>query len=523
MKRLRLRITSAAPETQPGFTPLLLDATPRMRRQGAALTFATNQHGYADLRATIPMSLKEQFRFYDRAGTPQIAVTDTDGGKVWSGRVEDVQLGENLLTLGAYGYWRAFSDTQYTALWSDTRVSEWAVVPDTVTSPAAFKTQQFQYDIDNRLYITLPKNTAYGAGDLAGLTYAAPGGGGRTIVALSFDYVIVLPTASWSAYAGAANDNYSSYSAVWTLSGTGATQTGSVNVTFTGKARILIGIQAAANTIGNETGVLYIRITNVRVKTTTAASVTADLIAKDLVATVAASNPYQLSTSTALIQSPGLDLRNELFEDATPADILNDLIRLGGNTTPPTTWECGVYDDQALFYRPTGSAGRTWTVDIDDLQLNRSISTMTNQTYARYQDANGRTLRTSVAFSSPSITRYLLTRQQPIDAQTTDATTALLIRSNAVDDNDDPKPRASIPIRTVYTTNGKRVPKWTPRAGDTIRIRNLPPNVSSDIDRIRVMRLSRTNYDAMREELTVEPEEALPLVDVLLAQKVFNG
>jgi hypothetical protein len=49
-------------------------------------------------------------------------------------------------------------------------------------------------------------------------------------------------------------------------------------------------------------------------------------------------------------------------------------------------------------------------------------------------------------------------------------------------------------------------------------VRNLPPTISTSIDRIRSFRLSRTSYDAMTDTLTVEPEQARPTLDALLAR-----
>jgi hypothetical protein len=59
------------------------------------------------------------------------------------------------------------------------------------------------------------------------------------------------------------------------------------------------------------------------------------------VATVAALNATQLATETVLIESPALDLTDQVYEDRLPADILNSLIALGDNQTPPRQWGVG--------------------------------------------------------------------------------------------------------------------------------------------------------------------------------------
>jgi hypothetical protein len=244
----------------------------------------------------------------------------------------------------------------------------------------------------------------------------------------------------------------------------------------------------------------------------------ADEIVKDLISTVAALNSTQLSSSTVQVQSPALDLLDERYEDMLPNAILDHLIGLGDNQTPPRQWEWGVYDAQLLFFQPEGTNARTWYVDISALELQRTIDQLVNSAYAVYQEAGGRPLRGSVSAVSTSVTRYGLTRRQAVNVSTTSLTQANVQRDAVLNDQDDPPPRFGITFDRIFTVTGASAPIWLPRAGDTIVIRNLPPTLSIDIDQIRTFRIARTSCDVIARTLTVEPLTPLPSLTAMLSK-----
>ncbi len=69
----------------------------------------------------------------------------------------------------------------------------------------------------------------------------------------------------------------------------------------------------------------------------------------------------------------------------------------------------------------------------------------------------------------------------------------------------------------LYDANGNVWPLFSVRAGDTMIIRNLPPTLSTAIDRIRVFRLTRAEYHVDDDTLTLEPESPLPTLAAMLA------
>jgi len=552
------------------------------------LSVATNDRGYAECSGFVPMGLAEAFLLYDRPGLPHVRVSDSSSGAVYEGRLEDVAIVDGGVQITALGYSRSLGDTPYTALWSDTSVSGWRPVLD--TEVAGMFPSRFQFDTNNRLFITPQKNSTQGNTPIVGaLTFAVPYGSSRLISGISFDYTLVAP-ANWTAQLISQTETFGSRAAEWTLASAGPTQTGTkLSLPGTARARLEFSLyyNAAAAVSGAETGDIYLKITNLRIvtattnrvnttlgtniaagtRTVTPGSMTniyvgqslqidqgsatvgesvtvtaitsttftavfafahvttstvnahviyADEIARDLIGTITALNSAQLESSTALVQSPAIDLTDEVYEDRSPSDVLDYLTGLGD--TQSRAWEWGVFGQQLLSFRPQSSASRTWYTDVSSLDVTRTLDQLYNSVYAVYSDASGRSLRTSPTADSTSIARYGVTRRQAISAQTTSATLAGVEASASLSDTNDPRPRSGLTLTQVFDAGGARWPLWSVQAGDTIVIRNLPPTLSTAIDRIRVFRLTRADYHFDDDTLDIEPETPRATLDSLLAR-----
>lgn len=235
-----------------------------------------------------------------------------------------------------------------------------------------------------------------------------------------------------------------------------------------------------------------------------------DEIISSLVSTVAALNSTQLSSSTTNIQSPALDMMDESYEDLKPADIIDYLASRGDSQTTPRMWEAGIGHGQIAYFRPRLSASREWFVDVTSLELARTLDILTNSSYALYEDAADRPLRTPIASDSQSVTHLGLTRRAPAPASTTSATQAAVQRDTLIANSKNPRPRASVQFEAVYDASGGRYPLYMVRAGDTLTVRNVPPSVSSSYDLIRTFRVTHTNYSLLTRTLEIEPEIAPP-------------
>lgn len=571
---------------------LLLDATPYL----TALTCSTDERGFESLSGSLDRALSEVFRYYSQ-GVLYAALVK-DGTIVWEGRLEDPSLhaGDHGSGLGtqALGAWRALTDDRYIALWSTSSVANFVVTTGTMIATYS-ETGRWQLDTNSRLMIELVKGTTYTLNKAAGLLYSVPHGSTRGIVGMQFSIDQNLPAAmTWRAvtFGGDVSTVLTGGVVQANAVGTAALVNRAYHLTFATQTTAGLDLLCNAGVAyAAETGASYVRITNLRlvssttnrVNTTltanraagagvtatvgstagmyagmqfvinsgnnpsemiTVTSVTnttqfvatfvgayvignavqgfaiyADEVAGDIITQISTLNSAQLSSSTALIQSPGLDLTDEIYEDAVPADVLAHLVALGDNQTPPRQWETGVYEGRALFFRPQGSAAKAWYVDVTDLSITRTLEDLSNSVYATYKDARGRTLRTANATDSASITRYGLTRRSNIAADTTSSTQAGVQVSAQLADHADPKPRASIHFEAIYDAYGARYPLWLVRAGDTITIRNIPPSLSSSIDRVRTFRVTHTNYNVFADVLDVEPEAPQPTLEVMLARR----
>ncbi len=188
------------------------------------LSYATNEHGFAELRSSVPMALAEAFLRYDRAGLPHARLNDGPGA-VYEGRIEDVAITGDGISMTALGYSRALSDAPYTALWSSTSVADWE--PITSSDITTRNPERYQMDTNNRLFLAPQKNATYAnTGQIGEFHLTGPNGGSRKIVGLSFDYDMIMP-ANWQLIASSWTLSWARTN-LFTLNATGALQTGSV-------------------------------------------------------------------------------------------------------------------------------------------------------------------------------------------------------------------------------------------------------------------------------------------------------
>jgi len=111
---------------------------------------STNEHGFESFGCFLPMPFVDAWRYYDQLAGKFVRVLA--GGKIviWEGRIEDRKPTVNGLVVGAFGQWRALSDTLYTAIWSDTSSQGWEQINDTLMATAVL--QKFGLDNNNRLF-----------------------------------------------------------------------------------------------------------------------------------------------------------------------------------------------------------------------------------------------------------------------------------------------------------------------------------------------------------------------------------
>jgi hypothetical protein len=524
MSGMMLGLYTAPPSTGGA---LLLDCSPFVQ----SCDFSTSDHGFEALTAPVLRTLAGAFRLFDY---PLMYLgLFWDGQIVWEGRLEDPTLytgGDGSgFTAQALGAWRALSDTKYIALWSKSTVTDFR--PVKTTEIAAAQPDRFTFNAQDVIQIMPQKGATFGttgAAKQAYYAYIMPDGGTRNIIGAQFAFVLTVPAINWRGLLITQSPAWVTVAAPWAFTSAGAGTTArAVHVTFTGVDRLsfFMDLNAADIVLAGETGSAFLRITNLRLVTSTANEVnttltanrtagvnvpatvgstadmyagqelvinsannpseivtvisvgsaaqfnatfannyvignavqgfkvTADEIASHIVASVAALNSAQLSSSTALIQSPDLDLLDENYIDADLGAVLTRLAGLGDNQTPPRQWEVGVYEDRQLYFRPQGN-GRAWYIDATDLSVARTLEQLYNAVAAIYQDTSGRRRVTGTASDTTSAARYGVRRVALPTAQTTSATQAGVERDAYLQDHKDPLPRAAITFEAVYDASG---------------------------------------------------------------------
>lgn len=483
--------------------------------QGVVIT--DNEHGFESLSGFQEMRAHEAFWLYDLAPAKWVVLA-CGGFSVWEGRLEDRKVERGGFGFTAFGAKRAMDDVPYIGLWSTNSYA--GIRPVTDDEIAACSPHLWGMDNNNRIYFEInPNNTYANDADMGAQIYQSPHYGEETIKRFSFSYDIDIPT-DWVVRARLMSNNFGSITIEWTFTSIGVPATGTQDITAVGPERVL-EIDIRNNTGAPVTGAAgYAKLTDIRILGQTTATIFADQIAKGMVDFIQSNfgfafNPNQLSASYALIQSPGVDLQEEIFEDLRPSEILNYLVEKGDASD--RKWEWGVWENQILFFRPRGDAALHWYVDADELTLDSTLESLVNQVYTLYQDPNGRTLRTSYQDNPESHNCYGIWRRAAVSERTTSQVEADLTRDAYLNNHKEIAPRASLTLFGLFDAAGARYPLWMARAGDTVTIRNLPPTLSTEIDRIRTFRISRKSYNVDTDTLTPVPEYALPTLEIQIA------
>ncbi len=489
--------------------PILADWT-----EAREVVFGTNEHGFAELRGRYPMNLSQAFTFYNLNDPPHLVVTD-GLRTVYEGRVEDLGIDEQGLTFGAFGYWRAFSDLRLSALFADSDLSNWYVLNG--EEVAGVVTNRYEIDKYNRLYAAPKKDETFSSATaFCSFGYRLPDLSITQIERVVFSYQFDMP-APWKVKLARCSADWTELSVVWSLTGNGSLQSGTnhaVDVTACDALRFTVYYDGSAAAYTGESGDDYFRLTNLTVSAFDATDVYADHVVRVLVGEISSRNPTQISADTSQIQSPGLALRDERYEDSYPAEIINGLSSLGDDQDPPQTWTAAVWSGRRLQFAPRGVRASNWYVDVAVLQIERSFQDLINAAYGVYRE-NGRGNRRT---AEASVGTYDVVRLEAVDTSTTSETTALAHRDAFLSDSSVPRPRARVQTTGLFDEMGAQHPLYRARAGDYLTLRNLPPDLG-DLNNLRTFRIGSTRYNAETDEIEIEPETAIPSLAILVARR----
>lgn len=495
--------------------PLLGDWT-----EAQGVSFSTNEHGFAELTGFKPAGLAESFSFYRREDPFHIELTD-GRSPVYQGRVEDIRIVPGGFGFTAFGYWRAFDDLLINADYSNTDLSDWGVLQDDevaeVDTPVRYENDKY-----SRLYMAPKTDATFADNEGHGsFGYAVPDLSSTQLTRITFNWYFKAPS-PWTVELTRCDKDWSVNSVVWSEVGDGTLQTGSSElVTFAATDALRFTMyydNATPTTFTGETGDVYFKATEVRVDNYTAGEDQARRIVTDLVEYISSVNPTQLSDDVSLIGEQGLTVWEARYEDVRASDILNDLGARGDNQTPPKPWVGAVWEDQRLIYNERGARGRHWYVDVADMTVERSWDTKANRVYGKFRNEQRGDKRTAKA----ALNSAGVIREDYVDIDTLSQTTAENFRDTLLNENSVSRPRATIRTYGLYDSAGVEFPLFSARAGDTMTLRNLPPELGEELEGIQTFRLGGTRYNVEDNILEPQPEQPIPTLAIMVARRRQN-
>lgn len=490
--------------------PLLGDFT-----EARGVTFGTNEHGFAEIVGTMPMGVYSAFAYYHQRDPLHIELTD-GREPIYEGRIEDVGISKSGLAFTGLGYWRSASDLLVSAIYSDADLTNWVILND--ADLANVKPDKYQIDKYNRLALMPLQDTTYSsATNLGAIGYAVPDNSITQIVRVKFSYRFKMAS-PWKIELHRCSSDWASLGVVWSLTGNGSEQTATdheVTITASDAIRFTLFYNGTATTYTGETGDQFAILAGLQVKGLDYDNIDAGHIARHLVAHISGRNPTQLITDTSAIEAPGVAIDNARYEDIHPAEILNKLAAIGDDQTPPRRYAARVWEGRRLQFGPATNNSRSWYVDVLEMAIERTLDSVKNTVYATYSAGSERGTRRT-AEAAENVGQVI--RMAHIPAATSSASVAETYRDTHLTDNSKAKPRATIRTLGLYDAMGVMHPLYAAKAGDTITIRNLPPDLD-DLDHLRTFTIGQTRYHAYLDLLEPIPETPAPDLAILVARR----
>ena len=481
------------------------------------IKMTTGPHGYETLSGFLPLGHPDSDVMFLADETPTVYLT-AGSLEIWKGRLEDVAHTVDGIRWTAYGTFRYYSDKLISKIYSTQDISK--LVQCTEDMQSAFLSASYKMDKNDRIYIALQKNAAYGNGiDVGAWVFYAPHLR-DAVKRVEFDYDISLPT-NWKGEVISYAEGFASANVEHTITTSGS---GAATVTLT-TARPLIVFRARNQTGGTstytgETGDSYAKWTNVRFKNADVASVVASDIVADVISEVEAINPGRINDSVGLIESTTPDLMEAAWLEQTADNVLRDLAATNDAAATPSQYEVGMWGDY-LHFHSRGLKALTWYADVKGRKYERTLAGLVNSTYGVSRSAGGqRDLRSVAVENTYSQARYGLTREDYIRQNTTDPAIVADDADMLLENLSDPPYKITIDIETIRLPNGGGVvPPWMVRAGDILVVRNgvhIPGEAGQDFIEIRI---ARTELDVDNLILRVVPEAGSATIPMALTKR----
>jgi hypothetical protein len=267
-------------------------------------------------------------------------------------------------------------------------------------------------------------------------------------------------------------------------------------------------------------GDISFSLTGVRVKTTNSSTVTASEVLATILTDTSGHNSGQISSSTALVGNPGVDLKEFGYDASYPDEVIERLATMGDAAGNP--WTAEVYAGQILRFSREDSVTATYQIR-QTPELSRDLDALRTHIVPRYQDSNGDVAQGTTQSNDLAVSRWGLKRNAVFAAAETDtAATVNSLAATALLDTINPASQGDITVTELFR-NGVPVPLNRLRKGDLVECVEYPSSGRQDVDEARKFRVSATAWDEDAGTLTISPTLPASTIEALLSRRETQG
>lgn len=547
------------------------------------LVTRTGPRGFDECVFFVPMPRPEARVWYLRMGAAHIQINDSgtviyEGRVEVTATIDGPPSG---LQITALGYWRAFSDILLNTIWSTVDRSRWQ--PVETSQLAGRNPAEYSFSTEDRLSIIPSSGGAFDTGRIGSLYLTTGTTVSKTWQTFDASYSLTAPTGwtasietrttGWGAGTSpwSLNGNGATQTGTIALSslaqgiimmnlyrnraattlgtaiaaGTRTPTPGSMTGIAVGN-RLWIGgtdpeevevtaitattftavfryAHAAADAVSfiseHKDGDIKFELTGVRAKATNSATVTASEVLTTILTDVNASNPGQISSSTALVSDPGVDLK-EFEYDGYPDEVIEQLVTMGDASGNP--WTAEVYEDQRLRVRREDSVTATYQIR-QTPEASRDLDLLRNFIVPRYQDGNGDVAQGTTQSDLLSASRWNIRRNAFFEAPEVDSVASVnALAATALLSVVNPASQGDIVVTELFR-NGVPVPLNRLRKGDLVECVEFPSSGRQDVDEACKFRASATAWDEDAGTLTISPTLPASTIEALLSRRETQG
>lgn len=426
-------------------------------------------------------------------------------------RITESAGGQDQIEVWCLGWIHTATADVYNWVYIDNRYNVWQL---SETPSGHFQPQKFCVEIANNGLYLKPRRgeTTDGTFVLVGdYTYARyVFRFGEEAYRISADYTLALPEgypAKIQAWCGGA--------LLWEKA---VTESGSFDLTCGGSTYFELRFVSTLDVdVYVEDDSVYALFQNLTVYSTPATTFDQGQLAEGFLPLLAL---HGLSDSTLLIGAPGFSFPQAAFEnDQTVADMLTWACGFGDAANLPVAWGVGFDDRKMFFLESQPVTDIKYTVkpaEAESLERSGDWSESAQRVYGVYNDEYGQLQRTAT-LQSASVETVLggNYRRQPVNLGSVPAALAVTLLGSWLGENAKPKASGSYTVKSVQSTDGRRVPFDEVLPGGLVQInewRALESEMNPDDFRDKVTTFMlvgvRVDFDNRTVELMPDEESS---------------